>query len=63
MKEDKILRKIHQTQARLRKEYKNLSWDEEAKLIDQVAKKVASKYHYRILPSAKTLMLFSLNKS
>jgi len=54
MKEDKVLRKIHQTQARFYKEHKGLSWNEEAKLIGRVAKKVAKQYNYTVFPVAKT---------
>lgn len=53
MKEDKVLQKIHQTQARLRKKHRGLSWDKEAKLIARAVKRVARKYGYRIFPLAK----------
>jgi hypothetical protein len=55
MKEDKILKKIHQLQVKLRKERKDLSWEKETKLITRVAKKVAQKYGYRIFSLPKPL--------
>lgn len=54
MKEDKVLQKIHQTQAQLRKKHKCLSWNKEAKLIAKVARRVARRHGYRIFPMAKT---------
>ncbi len=59
MKQDKIMTKIHQTQDRLRKQHKNLPWDKDAKLIDQIAKKVAKKYNYHVLPIAKSPNILS----
>lgn len=53
MKQDKIMTKIHQTQTQLKKKHKDLSWNQDVKLIDQIAKKVAKKYNYHILPMAK----------
>lgn len=62
MKEDKILKKIHQTQAQLRRKHKGLSWDKETKLIERIAKKVARKYGYRVFPLAKKPYALSANK-
>lgn len=53
MKEDKVLKRIHQIQTRLRKKHQGLSWQEEARLINQVAQEVAKKYGYLVLPVAK----------
>lgn len=53
MKQNKIMIKVHTTQAKLRKTRKGLSWNQEAELIDQIAKKIAKKYAYRVFPTAK----------
>lgn len=50
MREDKVLKQIHKTQKQLRSRNKGLSWEEEARVIEGVAKKAAQKYHYRIFP-------------
>lgn len=53
MNEDKVLQKIHQTQARFHQEHKGLSWEQEAKLMNRLAKKVAKQYNYPVFPIAK----------
>ncbi|MFH1713448.1 MAG: hypothetical protein ABH896_04695 [Candidatus Jacksonbacteria bacterium] len=54
MREDKVLQKIHQIQVRFHQTHKGLSWEQEAKLMNRLAKKVAKQYNYPIFPIAKT---------
>ena len=62
MKQDKVLQKIHQTQTRLRKKHKGLSWNKEVKLINRIVKRVTRKYNYQVFPLAKKPhVLFRIN--
>ena len=52
--EDNVLKEVHRIQQKMQRQYKGLSWDQEAGEIDRVAKKIAKQYGYRIYPKEKS---------
>jgi len=54
MREDNVLKTIHQIQKRLRDSRKNLSWEQETKLIARNAQEIARRYKMQIWPEFKS---------